>query len=171
LLSVFFKFLTSSSSEIEVRHVWRTVFRQGLIAELLDEESSMGMPELEIYSMIGAEGFARLVAAFYRQVPQDDLLGPIYPASDLPGAEQRLRDFLIGRFGGPQTYIEQRGHPRLRARHSPFAINQTIRDRWMRLMENALGEASLPSRAEEVLRKFFNEMSTFMINRSEPGIS
>ncbi len=100
----------------------------------------MGMPELEIYSMIGAEGFARLVAAFYRQVPQDDLLGPIYPAGDLPGAEQRLRDFLIGRFGGPQTYIEQRGHPRLLARHSPFAINQTIRDRWMRLMENALGK-------------------------------
>src|SRR5882762_8369768 len=131
----------------------------------------MGMPELEIYSMIGAEGFARLVAAFYRQVPQDDLLGPIYPASDLPGAEQRLRDFLIGRFGGPQTYIEQRGHPRLRARHSPFAINQTIRDRWMRLMENALGEASLPSKAEEVLREFFNEMSTFMINQSESGIS
>jgi hypothetical protein len=60
----------------------------------------MGMPELEIHSMIGAEGFARLVAAFYRQVPQDDLLGPMYPASDLPGAEQRLRDFLIGRFGG-----------------------------------------------------------------------
>ena len=131
----------------------------------------MGMLEFEIYSMIGAEGFARLVAAFYRQVPQDNLLGPMYPARDLPGAEQRLRDFLIGRFGGPQTYIEQRGHPRLRARHSPFAINQTVRDRWMRLMENALGEASLPSKAEEVLRKFFNEMSTFMINQSESGIS
>jgi hemoglobin len=71
----------------------------------------------------------------------------------------------------PQTYIEQRGHPRPRARHSPFAINQTIRDRWMRLMENALGEASLPRKAEEVLRKFFNEMSTFMINQSESGIS
>src|ERR1700756_1346748 len=85
----------------------------------------MGMPEFEIYSMIGAEGFARLVAAFYRQVPQDDLLGPMYPASDLPGAEQRLRDFLIGRFGGPQTYIERRGHPPLRARHSSFPINQT----------------------------------------------
>jgi hemoglobin len=131
----------------------------------------MGMPELEIYSMIGAEGFARLVAAFYRQVSQDDLLGPIYPASDIPGDEQRLRDFLIGRFGGPQTYIEQRGHPRLRARHSPFAINQTIRDRWMRRMENALGEASLPSKAEEVLRTFFNEMSTFMINQSESRIN
>jgi hemoglobin len=129
------------------------------------------MSELEVYSMIGAEGFARLVAAFYRQIPRDDLLGPMYPASDLPGAEQRLRDFLIGRFGGPQTYIEQRGHPRLRARHSPFPINQTARDRWMQLMNRALGNASLPSEAEEVLRKFFDEMSTFMINQSAAEIS
>jgi hemoglobin len=129
------------------------------------------MSELEVYSMIGAEGFARLVAAFYRQIPRDDLLGPMYPASDLPGAEQRLRDFLIGRFGGPQTYIEQRGHPRLRARHSPFPINLTARDRWMQLMNRALGNASLPSEAEEVLRKFFDEMSTFMINQSAAEIS
>jgi hemoglobin len=128
------------------------------------------MQEVEVYSVIGAEGFTRLVAAFYRQVPQDNLLGPMYPATDLPGAEQRLRDFLIGRFGGPQTYIEQRGHPRLRARHSPFSIDQTARDRWMRLMDNALGEASLPGEAEQVLRKFFNEMSTFMINQTEPEI-
>jgi hemoglobin len=56
----------------------------------------MGITELDIYSMIGGEGFARLVADFYRQVPQDGLLGPIYPESDLPGAGQRLRDFLIG---------------------------------------------------------------------------
>jgi hemoglobin len=123
--------------------------------------------ELEVYSMIGADGFTRLVAAFYRQVPQDDLLGPMYPASDLPGAEQRLRDFLIGRFGGPQTYIEQRGHPRLRARHSPFRINQTARDRWMRLMDRALGEAALPEEAEQVLRKFLDGMSSFMINQNE----
>jgi hemoglobin len=91
----------------------------------------------------------------------------MYPAADLSGAEQRLRDFLIGRFGGPQIYIEQRGHPRLRARHSPFRINQTVRDRWMRLMENALREASLPGEAEEFLRKFFDEMATFMINHSD----
>jgi hemoglobin len=123
--------------------------------------------ELEVYSMIGAEGFTRLVAAFYRQVPQDDLLGPVYLASDLPGAEQRLRDFLIGRFGGPQTYIEQRGHPRLRARHSPFRINQTVRDRWMRLMNRALGEAALPAEAEQVLRIFLDGMSSFMINQGE----
>ena len=110
------------------------------------------MQELEVYSTIGTEGFTRLVAAFYRQVPQDDLLGPMYPATDLPGAEQRLRDFLIGRFGGPQTYIAQRGHPRLRARHSPFHINQTARDRWMRLMNSAFAEAALPAEAEQVLR-------------------
>ena len=123
------------------------------------------MQELEVYSMIGMEGFTRLVAAFYRQVPQDDLLGPMYSAKDLPGAEQRLRDFLIGRFGGPQTYIERRGHPRLRARHSPFRINQAARDRWMRMMNNAFAEAALPEKAEQILREFLDEMSTFMINQ------
>jgi hemoglobin len=127
------------------------------------------MQELEVYSMIGTEGFTRLVAAFYRQVPQDDLLGPMYPTTDLLGAEQRLRDFLIGRFGGPQTYIEQRGHPRLRARHSPFHINQAARDRWMRLMDSAIEEAALSAEVEQVLRKFLDEMSTFMINQPEPG--
>jgi hemoglobin len=128
------------------------------------------MEELEVYAMIGAEGFARLVASFYRQVRQDDILGPMYPAGDLSGAEQRLRDFLIGRFGGPQTYIEQRGHPRLRARHSSFPINQIARDRWMRLMNSALGDAALPEEAEHALRKFLDETSTFMMNRLEPGI-
>lgn len=123
------------------------------------------MQEIEVYSIIGVEGFTRLVAAFYRQIPQDDLLGPMYPARDLPGAEQRLRDFLIYRFGGPQTYIEQRGHPRLRARHSPFPINQAARDRWMQLMNVAFVEAALPGEAEQVLRKFLDEMSSFMINQ------
>jgi hemoglobin len=70
-----------------------------------------------LYSIIGEEGFTRLVAAFYRRVPQDDILGKMYPEEDPAGAEQRLRGFLIYRFGGPQHYIEERGHPRLRARH------------------------------------------------------
>jgi hemoglobin len=73
----------------------------------------------EIYVAVGEDGFHRLIAAFYRQVPSDDILGPMYPAADIAGAEQRLRDFLIGRFGGPQRYIEDRGHPRLRMRHMP----------------------------------------------------
>jgi hemoglobin len=125
------------------------------------------MDELEIYSVVGEEGFTRLIAAFYRQVPGDDLLGPMYPAADLAGAEQRLRDFLIYRFGGPQKYIEERGHPRLRARHMPFPITQSARDRWIQLMDNAFAEANLPPEAAAGIRAFFDHMATFMINRME----
>src|SRR5271167_1382057 len=106
------------------------------------------MEEQEIYTIIGQEGFERLVAAFYRQVSADDVLGPLYPAHDLPGAEQRLRDFLIFRFGGPSSYLEYRGHPRLRMRHAPFAIGQVERDRWISLMTRALDEAMLPDHVQ-----------------------
>ena len=123
------------------------------------------MDDPEIYTAIGEEGFARLIAAFYRQVPADDILGPMYPADDLPGAETRLRDFLVGRFGGPQRYIEQRGHPRLRARHFPFAITPEARERWMQLMGRALDEAALPPAAAAHLREFFDAVSTMVINR------
>jgi hemoglobin len=123
------------------------------------------MNEEDVYSAIGDEGFARLVQAFYAQVPGDEVLGPMYPAHDLAGAEQRLRDFLIGRFGGPPHYIEQRGHPRLRMRHAPFAIDAAARNRWVTLMDRALEEARLPGRAASVLREFFHAMATFMINR------
>ena len=122
------------------------------------------MAGADIYSIIGEEGFARLIAAFYRQVPHDDVLGPMYPEQDREGAEQRLRDFLIYRFGGPQQYIEQRGHPRLRARHLPFRINQAARDRWLQLMNNAFASAGLPQDVEHQLRSFFEQTSTFMIN-------
>ncbi len=123
------------------------------------------MEEHEIYSSIGDDGFARLVAAFYRQVPGDDILGPIYPAHDLHGAEQRLRDFLIFRFGGPVTYIEQRGHPRLRIRHAPFSIGPVQRDRWVRLMSAALDEAALPDEVRRILQTFFESTATFLMNR------
>jgi hemoglobin len=123
------------------------------------------MDDQEIYAAIGEEGFHRLIAAFYRQVPGDSVLGPMYPADDLAGAEERLRDFLIFRFGGPQRYIEQRGHPRLRMRHFPFEINQAARDRWIQLMHNALVEAALPSEVDSMLRQFFDGVATFMINR------
>jgi hemoglobin len=124
------------------------------------------MNEDIVFPLIQEEGFARLVAAFYRQVYDDDILGPMYPKEDRAGAEQRLRDFLIYRFGGPQRYIEQRGHPRLRARHLPFRIDQAARDRWMQLMGKALTEAALPPEAERPLRTFLEQMSTFMINQS-----
>jgi hemoglobin len=124
------------------------------------------MDEEEIFSIIGEDGFARLVAAFYRQVPHDDILSAMYPSPELAAAEHRLRDFLIYRFGGPQRYIEERGHPRLRARHFPFRIDQAARDRWMHLMNNAFAEAALPAEVEQFLRAFFNEMSTFLINQA-----
>ena len=123
------------------------------------------LDDQDIYAAIGEDGFHRLVAAFYRQVPGDDMLGPMYPAADLAGAEQRLRDFLIGRFGGPPRYIEQRGHPRLRLRHNPFPIDRAARDRWLTLMSNALDEAALPADVEMFLRTFFAEVSEMLVNR------
>lgn len=123
------------------------------------------MDEADVYRQIGEDGFARLVRAFYRQVPGDDILGPMYPAADMAGAEARLRDFLVGRFGGPARYIEQRGHPRLRMRHAPFAIDQRARDRWMQLMTRALDETQLPAESDGILRAFFDGTATFMMNR------
>jgi hemoglobin len=122
------------------------------------------MNELDIYPAIGEDGFTRLVRAFYAQVPGDDILGPMYPPHDLVGAEARLRDFLVGRFGGPTRYIAERGHPRLRARHAPFTIDHRARDRWVQLMTRALDEAALPAEVDAVLRSFFDATATFMIN-------
>ena len=120
---------------------------------------------MEVFAAVGEEGFARLVAAFYRRVPGDDLLGPMYPKEDIEGAEQRLRDYLIYRFGGSAKYIEERGHPRLRVRHFPFAITIAARNRWMQFMDAALQEAAFPPDAEKPVRAFFEQMSAFMINR------
>jgi len=120
-----------------------------------------------IYARVGEEGFAALVHAFYAQVPADEILGPLYPAEDLAGAEERLRDFLVGRFGGPARYIEQRGHPRLRMRHAPFWIDQRARDRWMALMSRALDTVAFPTDVTSVLRSFFEQTATFMINRQK----
>jgi hemoglobin len=124
------------------------------------------MTEEQVYATIGEDGFDRLIRAFYAQVPGDPILGPMYPADDLAGAEQRLRDFVVGRFGGPPRYMEQRGHPRLRMRHAPFAIDTAARDRWMLLMNRALDQAQLPDDVTSLLREFFDGVATFMINRS-----
>ncbi len=123
------------------------------------------MEENEVYGKVGEEGFRRLVAAFYKQVPHDDILAPMYPADDLEGAEQRLRDFLIFRFGGPPAYIEQRGHPRLRMRHAPFAVTPAAGERWIQLMSRALEEAELPADVTTVLREFFQSTAAFLQNR------
>jgi hemoglobin len=128
-------------------------------------EDSGAVTEEEVYRRIGEDGFARLVGAFYAQVPTDDILGRMYPKDDLAGAEERLRDFLIGRFGGPLRYVERRGHPRLRMRHMPFAIDVEARNRWITLMDRAIDQAALPADAAALLREFFHGTATFLINR------
>lgn len=123
------------------------------------------LSEDQIFARIGLDGFTRLVRAFYAQVPADDVLGPMYPPDDLEGAEERLRGFLLYRFGGPTDYIDQRGHPRLRMRHGPFAIDLHARNRWVELMDRALEETALPADVTSLLREFFHGTATFMINR------
>lgn len=120
-----------------------------------------------LFETVGEEGFRRLTDAFYRRIPDDDLLGPLYDRADLEGARVRLHDFLVYRSGGPPRFLETRGHPALRMRHMPFAIDRARRDRWMELMKAALAEADLPPDAVRTLTDFFDSAATFLINR--PG--
>ena len=120
----------------------------------------------DVYHAVGEEGLERLVAAFYRQIPGDDILGPMYRGAEA-AAEERLRDFLVFRFGGPQRYIERRGHPQLRMRHVRFAVDRAARDRWMALMDKALDEAGLPADATATIREFLGSVATFLINKPQ----
>ena len=122
-----------------------------------------------LFDVAGEDGFARLVGAFYRRVRVDPILAPMYPAADFEGAEQRLRMFLIYRFGGPATYLQTRGHPRRGMRHAPFRIDRAARDRWFALMSAALDEAGFPPEADAALRGFFEQTATFLINTPEAG--
>ena len=122
------------------------------------------IPEEQVFEILGEQGFANLVAEFYRKVREDDLIGPMYPPDDWEGAEKRLCDFLIFRFGGPPRYVEERGHPRLRGRHMPFSIGEAERDRWLELMDAAFVAADTDSRAAATLKEFFVPTADFMRN-------
>jgi hemoglobin len=104
------------------------------------------------YERFGGEGFFHgLVAAFYSRVAGDPILRPLYPDEDLHAAERRLRLFLMQYWGGPHTYDDERGHPRLRMRHAGFAIDSVARDRWLTLMHDALVEQHMEPAAETEL--------------------
>ena len=120
-----------------------------------------------ICKRLGEDRLTELVAAFYRRVRVDDLLGPLYPQDDWEGSEKRLRDFLIYRFGGPDRYIQERGHPRLRGRHMPFSIGLAERDRWLDLMGAAMMETEVPEDVAPVLGEFFAQVADMMRNRGE----
>ena len=100
-----------------------------------------------LYTAVGGgDTFRRLVGRFYELVTGDPLLRPIYPGTDLGPAEEHLRLFLIQYWGGPHTYRELRGHPRLRMRHAPFRIGAAERDAWLRHMRTAMDELKLDPR-------------------------
>lgn len=118
-----------------------------------------------LYSHVGEDKLRAMVAAFYRRVRSDDLIGPMYPPDDWEGAEKRLADFIVYRLGGPQTYLEERGHPRLRGRHMPFAIGEAERDRWLDLMGQSMHEADIPSEQAQIMGAFFAQIADMMRNR------
>ena len=117
--------------------------------------------------MGGHDTFVRLVAAFYRGVAGDEPLRALYPEEDLGPAEERLRMFLEQYFGGPNTYSEQRGHPRLRMRHAPFAVTPTQRDRWLTHMLAACDEVALQEAEDTELRSYLTYAATFMLNAED----
>ena len=121
----------------------------------------------EVHQQIGEEGLNNLVSAFYKRVKEDDLLSPMYPNDDWEGAQERLADFLIYRCGGSQKYIEERGHPRLRMRHMPFHIGTAERDRWLKLMGEAMDETGVKPPASELLSEFFVQTADFIRNASD----
>jgi hemoglobin len=113
----------------------------------------------------GTETFRLLVERFYAHVEHDPLLRPLYPERDLAGATERLTLFLIQYWGGPATYSERRGHPRLRLRHQPFAIGRAERDAWFAHMTEAVESLDLVPAVRKALIDYFDTASTAMINR------
>jgi hemoglobin len=115
----------------------------------------------------GEDTFRRLVDAFYTGVAADPELRALYPEDDLGPAADRLRLFLIQYWGGPSTYSQERGHPRLRMRHAPFAINSAARDAWLRHMRAALDSLQLEPAYEQTLWKYLTTAADSM--RNLPG--
>jgi truncated hemoglobin YjbI len=132
------------------------------------------------YELVGgADTFARLVKRFYQGVAGDAPLRALYPEEDLGPAEDRLRMFLEQYWGGPTTYSERRGHPRLRMRHAPYAVTPDMRDRWLRHMRDAVDELHLPLEQDRMLWDYLTRAAHAMVNafddsgpdRPAPGLS
>lgn len=117
----------------------------------------------------GEETFTRLVEVFYREVAEDPELRPMYPEEDLGPAADRLRLFLMQYWGGPSTYSEQRGHPRLRMRHVAFHVDPAARDRWLAHMRTAVDEAQLSPMHEATLWDYLERAAYAMVNTFDPA--
>lgn len=119
----------------------------------------------QFYAEVGGEEtFRKLVARFYAEVARDPVLRPLYPEEDLGPAEERLRMFLEQYWGGPRTYSERRGHPRLRMRHAPFRITPIERDAWLRCMAIAVDEAGLDEPHRAMLWQYLEMAANSLVN-------
>ena len=112
----------------------------------------------------GAPVFEKIISRFYEQVAEDEVLRPLYPEQDLGPAEERLRMFLEQYWGGPRTYSDRRGHPRLRMRHMPFKIGPIERDAWLRCMRIAVDEAGLDEQHRAQLWQYLQYAAISMMN-------
>jgi hemoglobin len=115
----------------------------------------------------GSATIRRMVANFYEGVATDPLLRPMYPEEDLGPAEERLATFLEQYWGGPTTYSETRGHPRLRMRHVPYPVSPGAAERWLALFRTALDEAELTPEQDEQFWQYLTHAANFMINTDE----
>jgi hemoglobin len=120
------------------------------------------------YDEIGGEPtITAIVAAFYRGVAGDEVLRPLYPEEDLGPAEERFRTFLMQYWGGPTTYSDRRGHPRLRMRHAPFAVTPVAKDHWLTHFRAALDEVGLPPEQDAQFWDYVTHAAQFMVNSFE----
>lgn len=129
--------------------------------------------EQPLFERVDGEAFFdRLVERFYAGVVTDPVLAPLYPPDDLDGAAERLRLFLVQFWGGPTTYSDQRGHPRLRMRHAPFVIGEAERDAWLSHMNEAVAAAvadgDLDAEDEARMLGYFSHAAGFMMNADDP---
>ena len=121
-----------------------------------------------VYDLAGGEKtFRLLVERFYAGVAEDAVLRAVYPEEDRSGAIERLTLFLIQYWGGPTTYSDQRGHPRLRLRHQPFAIGKSERDAWLSHMTAAVESLEVAPEIRKALLDYFETASTAMINQPD----
>jgi hemoglobin len=128
----------------------------------------MASQAVSFYDAVGGEPtFRAIVARFFAQVPADEVLREVYPLDDLEGAEQRLGLFLMQYWGGPTTYSDERGHPRLRMRHAPFRIGLRERDAWVAAMRVAIEEAQLAAPHRDELLAYMESTATHMINSQQ----
>lgn len=130
-----------------------------------DTGAAAATPSHSFYDSVGGhDTFQRLVDRFYQGVADDPLLRPMYPEADLTGAARRLGMFLEQYWGGPHTYSQERGHPRLRMRHAGFPVTPAARDAWLRHMRDALVSLDLPAAAEAQFWDYLHGAAMMLVN-------